>query len=176
MENEREIKNAILIEKWKNHDHMVQKMIEIVKKYGLDSANKTERLERKMGVEGTREERTVRGNHYEAVYGDCVEETRAMESNSIDLIHTSIPFGNHYEYSANYNDFGHNQNTERFFEQMDFLTPELLRVLKPGRVAAIHVKDRVLFGNATGTGMPTIEPFHADCIEHYMSHGFSILA
>lgn len=171
MENEREIKNA-LIEKWKNHDHMVQKMIEIVKKYGLDSANKTERLERKMGVEGTREERTVRGNHYEAVYGDCVEETRAMESNSIDLIHTSIPFGNHYEYSANYNDFGHNQDTERFFEQMDFLTPELLRVLKPGRVAAIHVKDRVLFGNATGTGMPTIEPFHADCIEHYMSHGF----
>ena len=101
-----------------------------------------------------------------------MEETRAMESNSIDLIHTSIPFGNHYEYSANYNDFGHNQNTERFFEQMDFLTPELLRVLKPGRVAAIHVKDRVLFGNATGTGMPTIEPFHADCIEHYMSHGF----
>lgn len=171
MENEREIKNA-LIEKWKNHDHMVQKMIEIVKKYGLDSANKTERLERKMGVEGTREERTVRGNHYEAVYGDCVEETRAMESNSIDLIHTSIPFGNHYEYSANYNDFGHNQDTKRFFEQMDFLTPDLLRVLKPGRVAAIHVKDRVLFGNATGTGMPTIEPFHADCIEHYMSHGF----
>lgn len=171
MENERQIKEA-LIEKWKNHNYMVQRMVEIVKKYGLNSANKAERLERKMGVEGTREERTVRGNHYEAVYGDCVEETRVMESNSVDLIHTSIPFGNHYEYSANYNDFGHNQDTERFFEQMDYLTPELLRVLKPGRVAAVHVKDRVLFGNATGTGMPTIEPFHADCIEHYMKHGF----
>lgn len=171
MENERQIKEA-LIEKWKNHNYMVQRMVEIVKKYGLNSANKAERLERKMGVEGTREERTVRGNHYEAVYGDCVEETRVMASNSVDLIHTSIPFGNHYEYSANYNDFGHNQDTERFFEQMDYLTPELLRVLKPGRVAAVHVKDRVLFGNATGTGMPTIEPFHADCIEHYMKHGF----
>ena len=171
MENERQIKEALL-EKWKNHNHMVAKMIEIVKKYGLNSENKTQRLERKMGVEGSREERTVRGNHYEAVYGDCVEETRAMETNSIDLIHTSIPFGNHYEYSANYNDFGHNQNTDRFFEQMDFLTPELLRVLKPGRVAAIHVKDRVLFGNATGTGMPTIEPFHALCIAHYMKYGF----
>lgn len=171
MENERQIKEALL-EKWKNHNHMVAKMIEIVKKYGLKSENKAQRLERKMGVEGSREERTVRGNHYEAVYGDCVEETRAMETNSIDLIHTSIPFGNHYEYSANYNDFGHNQNTDRFFEQMDFLTPELLRVLKPGRVAAIHVKDRVLFGNATGTGMPTIEPFHALCIAHYMKHGF----
>lgn len=171
MENERQIKEALL-KKWKNHNHMVTKMIEIVKKYGLKSANKTERLERKMGVTGSREDRTVKGNHYEAVYGDCVEETKYMEDNSVDLIHTSIPFGNHYEYSANYNDFGHNQDTERFFEQMDFLTPELLRVLRPGRVAAIHVKDRVLFGNATGTGMPTIEPFHALCISHYMKHGF----
>lgn len=171
MENERQIREA-LEEKWKNHNHMVAKMIEIVKKYGLNSANKAERLERKMGVEGSREERTVKGKHYEVVYGDCVEETRTMESNSIDLIHTSIPFGNHYEYSANYNDFGHNQDTDRFFEQMDFLTPELLRVLKPGRVAAIHVKDRVLFGNVTGTGFPTMEPFHAECIRHYMKHGF----
>lgn len=171
MENERRVKEA-LMEKWKNHNRMVFKMIQIVKQYGLNEENKTERLERKMGVNGSREERTVKGNHYEAVYGDCVEETREMEDNSIDLIHTSIPFGNHYEYSANYNDFGHNQDTQRFFEQMDFLTPELLRVLKPGRVAAIHVKDRVLFGNATGTGMPTIEPFHADCIAHYKKHGF----
>lgn len=55
---------------------------------------------------------------------------------------------------------------------MDYLTPELLRILKPGRVAAIHVKDRILFGNTTGTGMPTVEPFHALCITHYMKHGF----
>lgn len=167
MENERQIKEALL-EKWKNHNHMVEKMIEIVKKYGLSSSGMEKALTRKMGVETVK----VEGKNFTAVHDDCVEETRRMESNSIDLIHTSIPFGNHYEYSANYNDFGHNQNTERFFEQMDFLTPELLRVLKPGRVAAIHVKDRVLFGNTTGTGMPTIEPFHTLCIEHYMKHGF----
>lgn len=167
MENESQIKEA-LEEKWKNHNHMVDKMIEIVKKYGLSQAGKEQQLKRKMGVETVK----VEGKHFVAVHDDCVEETRRMETDSIDLIHTSIPFGNHYEYSANYNDFGHNQNTSRFFEQMDFLTPELLRVLKPGRVAAIHVKDRVLFGNATGTGMPTIEPFHAQCIEYYMKHGF----
>lgn len=167
MENERQIKEKLL-EKWKNHNHMVEKMIEIVKKYGLSGAGKEYALQRKMGVETVR----VEGKYYTAVHDDCVEETRRMEADSVDLIHTSIPFGNHYEYSANYNDFGHNQNTERFFEQMDFLTPQLLRVLRPGRVAAIHVKDRVLFGNATGTGMPTIEPFHAQCISHYMKHGF----
>jgi len=167
MESEDQIKK-VLLEKWKNHDHMVSKMIEIIRKYGLSTNAKTERLERKIGVETVK----VEGEHYTAVLDDCVEETRRMDDNSVDLIHTSIPFGNHYEYSANYNDFGHNENTDRFFEQMDFLSPELLRILKPGRVAAIHVKDRVLFGNATGTGMPTIEPFHALCISHYMKHGF----
>jgi len=167
MENERAIKD-VLLEKWKNHNYMVEKMIEIVKKYGLFGTKKEYALQRKMGVETVR----LTGNRFTAVNDDCVEETRRMESNSIDLIHTSIPFGNHYEYSANYNDFGHNQDTKRFFEQMDFLTPELLRILSPGRVAAIHVKDRVLFGNTTGTGMPTIEPFHALCISHYMKHGF----
>lgn len=167
MENERHIKE-VLLEKWKNHDHMVQKMTDIVKRYGLSGANKAQGLKRKMGVETVR----IEGNNYVAVNDDCVEDVRRMDSNSIGLIHTSIPFGNHYEYSANYNDFGHNKNTERFFEQMDYLTPELLRVLQPGRVAAVHVKDRILFGNATGTGMPTVEPFHAQCISHYMKHGF----
>lgn len=167
MENEREIKD-VLLEKWRNHNHMVAKMVEIVKKYGLSAAGMEKQLERKMGVKTVR----IKGKRYEAVHDDCVEETKRMEENSIDLIHTSIPFGNHYEYSANYNDFGHNQDTDRFFEQMDYLTPELLRVLKPGRVAAIHVKDRVLFGNVTGYGMSTIEPFHALCISHYMKHGF----
>ena len=167
MENERQIKEALL-EKWKNHDYMVQRMTDIVKKYGLNMAGKTKQLERKMGVKTVRIER----QRYTAVHDDCVEETKRMAGDSVGLIHTSIPFGNHYEYSANYNDFGHNQNTEKFFQQMDFLTPELFRILKPGRVAAVHVKDRVLFGNATGNGMSTVEPFHALCIEHYMKHGF----
>lgn len=167
MESEKSIKEA-LESKWKNHNHMVAKMVEIIKKYGLSPTSKIKKLERKMGVETVK----IEGKYYTAVNDDCVEETKRMKTNSIDLIHTSIPFGNHYEYSANYNDFGHNQNTEKFFEQMDYLTPELLRILKPGRVAAIHVKDRVLFGNATGTGMPTIEPFHAECISHYKKHGF----
>lgn len=166
-ENEIGILN-VLKEKWKQHEKLNQKMTEIIRKYGLSDAN-VENLKRKMGVERVE----VKGQNYTAICNDCVDETRRMADNSIDLIHTSIPFSNHYEYSANYNDFGHNESTKKFFEQMDFLTPELLRILRPGRVAAIHVKDRVLFGNATGTGMPTIEPFHAQCIQHYMQHGFA---
>jgi DNA modification methylase len=158
----------VLMQKWKQHDELQAKMRAIVKKYGLSGATLTGTMARKIGVERVE----VKGKRYTAVNADCVEETERMESDSVGLIHTSIPFSNHYEYTPSYNDFGHNEDTDRFFEQMDYLTPQLLRVLKPGRVAAIHVKDRVLFGNATGTGMPTMEPFHADCIHHYMKHGF----
>lgn len=158
-----------LMQKWKQHDELQERMVGIIKKYGLSGAGIAGCMERKIGVERVE----LRGERFVAVNNDCVEEVSRMDENSVDLIHTSIPFSNHYEYTPSYNDFGHNEDTEHFFEQMDFLTPDLLRVLKPGRVAAIHVKDRVLFGSVTGTGMPTMEPFHAMCIEHYIKHGFA---
>ncbi|MGN0618538.1 MAG: DNA methyltransferase [Ruminiclostridium sp.] len=169
--NEEEEVLKALVEKWERHNYMIEKMREIMKKYGLSDSARADKLGRSIGVNRVE----VTGKHFRAINNDCVEEIKNIEDNSVGLIHTSIPFGNHYEYTASYNDFGHNENTARFFEQMDFLSPELLRVLKPGRVFACHVKDRVLFGNATGTGMPTIEPFHSICIQHYMSHGFQYI-
>ena len=157
-----------LMEKWKLHEEQQERMREIVGKYGLSGQAQIDILKRSIGVKRVK----IEGKRFTAVHADCVEETQKMEDNSVDMILTSIPFSNHYEYTPSYNDFGHNENTARFFEQMDFLSPNLLRVLKPGRVFACHVKDRVLFGNATGTGMPTMEPFHALCIQHYMAHGF----
>jgi hypothetical protein len=74
-----------------------------------------------------------------------------------------------------YNDFGFTDSNNHFWQQMDYLTPELLRVLKPGRIFACHVKDRVLFGNTTKKGVPTISPFHAECIFHCQKHGFDYM-
>lgn len=159
---------AILLQKWEQHNRLTEKMSAIIREYGLASASRMERMARSIGVK----REVVQGKYYKAVHNDCVLETEAIESGSADLIVTSIPFSNHYEYTPSYNDFGHNEDTARFFEQMDFLTPQLLRILKPGRVLACHVKDRVLFGSVTGKGMYTIEPFHALCIQHYMKHGF----
>ncbi|MBR3646204.1 MAG: DNA methylase N-4 [Lachnospiraceae bacterium] len=170
-EEEKAIKEELL-RKWKDHDAMVLKMTDIVKQYGLNDAKRYERLQRKMGVEKVVK---VEGKLYTVVNDDCVQETKRMEENSVDMILTSIPFGNHYEYSLNYADMGHNKNDDDFFSQMDYLTPELLRVLRPGRVAAIHVKDRIEFGNATGTGFPTVEPFHDYATLHFMKHGFQYI-
>lgn len=167
LDQEAEVLQA-LQRKWKQYEEMTGKMAEIVRRYGLNSHDRLDVLARSLGVE----RRVIKGDHFTAIHNDCVLELQAMEENSVGLIHTSTPFSNHYEYTDSYHDFGHNESTARFFQQMDYLTPHLLRVLKPGRVLAVHVKDRVLFGNATGTGMPTIEPFHAQCIGHYMGHGF----
>lgn len=169
-ENEQSILDELLA-KWKRFKHQAAKMQEIVRSNGLSNKEIISKMERSIGVKRTE----VRGRNYTAVLNDCCEETKKMKSDSVDLIHTSIPFSNHYEYTPSYNDFGHNDNNERFFEQMDFLTPELLRILKPGRIAAIHVKDRVLFGNATGDGMPTIDPFSEMTVMHYMNHGFKYM-
>lgn len=158
-----------LMEKWEQHRNLQAKMQEIIKKYGLNEQAMALVMARSIGAERVE----IKGENWTAVNNDCVEETSKMADNSVDLIVTSIPFSNHYEYSASYNDFGHNEDTNKFFEQMGYLTPNLLRILKPGRVFACHVKDRVLFGNATGMGMPTMEPFHAMCIQHYMNAGFA---
>lgn len=166
-ESERQILQ-VLLEKWKQHEYLQERMREIIKKYGLSSTNILEKLARTMGVERVE----VKGTHFRAINNDCILETAAMEANSIDLIVTSIPFANHYEYTPSYNDFGHTTSNEHFWQQMDFLTPELLRVLRPGRVAAIHVKDRILFGNATGDGMPTSDSFHEETSLHFQRHGF----
>lgn len=166
-ETEREVLKALLA-KWEQHSEVTSKMSEIIREHGLSTTGIERQMSRSLGCERIEQ----KGQLYTLVRNDCVEECRQMESESVDLIHTSIPFGNHYEYSESFNDFGHNPDHETFFGQMDYLTPELLRILKPGRVAAIHVKDRIQFGNVTGYGMPTVEPFHADCIYHYKKHGF----
>ena len=166
-ESEQEIYRSFM-QKWKQHRDMVENMTTIIRDYGLFGLDAQEKLMRYMFSK--REER--KGNLYTAINNDNVLECRQMSDNSVDLIVTSVPFSNHYEYTSSYNDFGFNADNDEFFKQMDYLTPELLRILRPGRLACIHVKDRVLFGNATGDGMPTIDPFSDMCVFHYLKHGF----
>ena len=169
-ESEREVL-ASLQAKWKRHEEMVEKMSEIIREYGLSEAAMAQVLTRSIGVERIE----ASGEGWRVANNDCVEETRSMPDNSVDLIVTSIPFANHYEYSPSYNDFGHTDDNDHFWRQMDYLSPQLLRILKPGRIAAIHVKDRIQFGNVTGAGLPTVSPFHAEAIFHYRNHGFDYL-
>lgn len=169
-ESEREVLRTLQA-KWAQHEEMVQNMTEIIKRYGLNDLAMQETLARSIGVERIE----VKGDRFTVANNDCVEEAKLQPESSVDLIVTSIPFANHYEYSPSYNDFGHTEDNDHFWSQMDFLTPELLRMLRPGRIYACHVKDRILFGNVTGAGAPTVSPFHCEAIMHGRKHGFDYM-
>lgn len=168
-ESERSIRQ-VLEDKWRRHDEQTRTMAELIRKYGLAEIGKHE-LARTIGV---RRQEVVRKD-YRLINADCVEECRTLPGNSIDLIVTSIPFATQYEYTPTYNDFGHTDSNEHFWQQMDFLTPQLFRILRPGRIAAIHVKDRITPMGITGMGFQTVQPFHAEAIFHYTRHGFGYL-
>lgn len=169
-EAEREVR-ATLEKKWRKHEELVANMTAIIREYGLSRSAMDEALGRTLGVQ--RHEDV--GATWKLVNNDSVVETAAMEADSVDLILTSIPFSTQYEYTPSYNDFGHTDDADHFFAQMDFLSPELFRVLQPGRNLVIHVKDRVQPGAMTGYGFQVVQPFHADCIYHFRRHGFAYL-
>lgn len=158
----------VLKRKWQQHDELTRRMQEIVKHYGLSHKALESDLKRSLGVE--RQE--VKGQRFTAIHNDCVLELASVPDNSIGLIHTSVPFGNHYEYTVKLEDFGHNEDDGEFWKQMDYLIPHLLRVLKPGRLAAIHVKDRILYSYQTNSGFMEVEEFSDDTVKAFKKHGF----
>src|SRR5690606_19324674 len=86
----------ILEEKWAEHDRMMERMTEIIRKYGLGRLPVESVLKRSIGVVRQVEE----GEYFRIAHNDCVDEASRTDADSVGLIITSIPFSNHYEYTA----------------------------------------------------------------------------
>lgn len=72
---------------------------------------------------------------------DCIEGMHAMPEHSVDCMVTSIPFGDLFVYSSSERDLGNAGEGEAFQQQYRFFAEALTRVIKPGRLACIHVTD-----------------------------------
>ena len=78
---------------------------------------------------------------FRAIHGDCVEEVAKLPTDSIDFSIFSPPFAELYVYSDDIRDMGNCQDYEEFFVHFQFLVKELARVVKSGRLIAVHCMD-----------------------------------
>ncbi len=83
----------------------------------------------------------IKTNNYHLFNGDCVEESKKINTNEADLVVFSPPFAELYVYSDKPEDMGNVKNYKEFENHFKYLIPEIKRVLKPGRICAIHCMD-----------------------------------
>lgn len=154
--------------KWREHNEMREAMRVIIKKYGLNHSKYIEEKRRTFKVD----RRIWEGKSYTLANNDCILELDYLQDNSVDLVLSSFPFGNHYEYSDKYNDFGHNETNADFIRQCGYLLPKLYNKLKPGRLAVVHLKNRIHYGSVTGLGFSTLHRFTHLVCDAFEKHGF----
>ncbi len=102
-----------------------------------------------------------------AIYNaDCMAVMPTIPDRSIDLSIYSPPFCGLYTYSSSPNDFSNCETREQFLEQYEFLIVEMKRVMKPGRITAVHCQD--VFDNAS-----RLWDFPHEIIKIHEKHGFT---
>jgi DNA modification methylase len=81
------------------------------------------------------------GATWACLLGDSVERLAELADNSVDLSVFSPPFQSLYTYSPTERDLGNSRNAGQFNEHFGYIIDHLFRVIKPGRICAVHVAD-----------------------------------
>lgn len=120
-----------ILEKQKRHFEMIQEMA----KYSSESDYKSSKS--KFSVKN----KEIKTQNYHLINGDCVRESKNLKDNSADLVVFSPPFAELYVYSDKEEDMGNVSDYKQFEQHFKYLIPELKRVLKSGRICAVHCMD-----------------------------------
>lgn len=120
-----------ILEKQDRHFQMINEM----SKYSSNTNYKTNKSNFKV------EKREIKTENYHVLNGDCVQESKKLKDNSADLCVFSPPFAELYVYSDKEEDMGNVSDYKEFETHFKYLIPEIKRVLKSGRICAIHCMD-----------------------------------
>ena len=110
------------------------------------------------------------GKNFSLYNGDSVRVIKEIPDNSVHFNIFSPPFANLYIYSNDLADMGNCRDMDEFFEQFDYLIPELYRVTKPGRLCAVHCKQLVKYKGRDGRAGLT--DFRGKIIEHFEKYNW----
>ena len=102
--------------------------------------------------------------------GDCVEVSMGIPDNKADIIIYSPPFFELYVYSDDPKDMNNSANYSQFKTHYEFLLKELKRILKPGRICAVHCMDLPI--QKGKEGYIGLRDFSGDLIKMHTDAGF----
>jgi DNA modification methylase len=112
----------------------------------------------------------VVSGRYSAIHGDCVQALQGLPDHSIGYSIFSPPFASLYTYSNSPRDMGNVRTDAEFFDHLDYLVAELVRVLKPGRLVSFHCMD--LPSSKERDGVIGLKDFPGDLIRAFQKRGF----
>lgn len=110
------------------------------------------------------------GNGWALYNGDSAEVLPQLPDNSVHLSVFSPPFSSTYTYSPSERDLGNVSSDEEFWRQFGWISSELLRVMVPGRLVAVHVANLPTYENRDGASGR--KDFRGDTIRHFVEAGF----
>jgi len=106
--------------------------------------------------------------NYSIYNGDCMDVISDLPNNSIDFSVYSPPFAGLYIYSSDKRDMSNNESPEDFLNHYEFLIKEMSRVMKPGRICAVHCTDVI-----THTTKHNLWDFPHEIIKLHLKYGFT---
>jgi len=129
-ESQKNVRKSIL-DKEKKHFEKIKQM----SKYSADTDYKVNKSNFVVN------EKEVKTDDYWVLNGDCVQESEKLPDNVADVCVFSPPFAELYVYSDKAEDMGNVSDYNEFEKHFQYLIPQIKRVLKPGRICAIHCMD-----------------------------------
>lgn len=109
-------------------------------------------------------------DRFSIFHADTVDVARALPDRSVGFSVFSPPFASLYTYSSSARDMGNVKDDAEFFEHYDHLIRETARVMKPGRLVAIHCM--LMPTSKERDGHIGLRDFRGDIIRAYQKHGF----
>jgi DNA modification methylase len=158
-ESQMNVRKTIL-EKEAKHKKMIQQM-------SLYSAQSDFKQHKTLFTVNNKEIKTDR---YHILNGDCVQESKNIDTDSADIVVFSPPFAELYVYSDKPEDMGNVSDYKQFEQHFKYLIPELKRILKSGRICAIHCMDLPV--QKGKEGFIGLRDFSGMLIDWFQSEGF----
>lgn len=114
----------------------------------------------------------VETEHYRLIHGDSIEVMGEMEPGSVDMAVFSPPFASLFTYSSETADMGNCSDTgdAEFGLHFQHFADALIRVMRPGRVVALHLAQLVAF--RARHGRKGIRDFRGAVIQAMEGAGF----